>query len=172
MHKLITYAAFLMPRPSLTFPQDFLDKSASILNRAIPIDGSKFGCIQVYNPISKCLEMAVQQGFDSSFMDVFGQLSPAGTTICARGFRSAAPVIIPNIHDDPHFIPVIESEPDLGFQSLQSTPVFSSEKEVIGMLTTFFPEINQALSSSQKQYDLLAKELAVQIERVKGLLFP
>jgi PAS domain S-box-containing protein len=109
-----------------------------ILSATITLQQADFGNVQLYNPHTKSLEIAVQ-----------------------RGER----VIIEDVEHDPGFAPHRQIAASAGFRAVQSTPLVSRSGEPLGMLSTHFRNPHRPPEHELRLTDLYAWQAAEMIER-------
>ena len=128
----------LTPRPT------FLDEPlraqlGGVLDAAIAKSGAAKGNIQVFDVASGTAEIVVQRGFGPEFLHYFKSVSLADGSACARALLVGRRVIIENVDTDPEFAPHRGIAAASGFRAVQSTPLFTPNGCLQGVLSTHFP---------------------------------
>lgn len=109
-----------------------------ILHEARAVGAADFGNIQVYNAELGGLQIVAHHGFDADFLQTFELVRLNNPTICARAFRMEKRVFIPDVLLDPFFSPYRATAQQVGFRSVQSTPILGKHRRPIGVLSTHF----------------------------------
>jgi hypothetical protein len=79
----------LSEKQSLFLPQ--------IVDLAVRLTGADKGNIQLIDPSTETLVLAVSRGFERPFLDHFGRVSPSSRTICGMALATRQRVIIEDI---------------------------------------------------------------------------
>lgn len=137
-----------------------LQKVQSLLIEAMKIRNAVCGAVQIYNPVSKCLQIILHHGLESLFVEPYDNINSASDTVCARAFRMASGLMIAEVGTDVFYKRLIESGVEINFNALHCAPIFSQAGEVIGILTTYYIKSLHLSSSDIQSKDLLAAELA------------
>jgi GAF domain-containing protein len=96
------------------------------------------GNIQIVDPVSGALRIAVQAGFSEEFLEYFASVDNDGTA-CGRAARQCAQTVIPDVTSDPEFAPHRGIAAASRFRAVQSTPLVDSHGRLIGVLSTHYP---------------------------------
>ena len=92
-----------------------------VLDATITLQNADFGCVQLYNPAVRGLEIVAQRGFRQDFLDHFRDVHD-DTTVCGRALQRRERVIVEDILSDPGFEPHRAIAISAGYRSVQSTP--------------------------------------------------
>lgn len=138
---------------------------AQILDEAIRGSGAARGNVQMFSAGRGGLEIVAQHGFTRQFLELFELVTPAGpsTSACARAFRLARRVMIPDVTVDPEFAPYLGMAQLSGFRAVQSTPILL-DGQVVGVLSTHFEEATELSAEAARVLD----ECAAAIARLAG----
>lgn len=137
---------------------------SQLLSAAIVLDDAAFGNVQVYNCKLGGLEILVHQGCKPDFLEQFRFVGRNDTSVCARAYRRASRIAIPDLKNDPFYDKYYPSAQAAGFRSVQSTPIINSQGCVIGMLSTHFPRIHYLSKRAQLALDVHAAAAARLLE--------
>jgi signal transduction histidine kinase len=137
-----------------------------VLTATIDIQGADFGNVQLCNPASHALEIVSQRGFNAEFLDYFAGDRPG--TVCGRAVHSRARVVVEDVQTDPLFAPHRHIALAAGFRAVQSTPLFNSAGEMLGMLSTHFKQPHRPSERELRLTDLYARQAAEMIERQRA----
>lgn len=112
-----------------------------VLNSTMALQGADFGSLQLYDPETRSLSIAAQQGFGQEFLEYFRTVTVDGGSACARALKEDGRVIIDDVMLDPEFEPHRHIAAAAGFRAVQSTPLIERSTGLpIGMLSTHFRE--------------------------------
>ncbi|RDS81299.1 PAS domain S-box protein [Dyella monticola] len=138
------------------------------LDVTMALHGADFGNVQVYEPETHTLRIAVQCGFEPMFLDHFAQVDAGEPSACGLALAGRRRKIVSDIETDPDCMPCRDVARAAGYRAVQSTPLFSATGEPLGMLSTHFRAPRWFTESEQRQTDLIAHELARVIESTRA----
>jgi len=138
-----------------------------VLDAAIAITGAANGNIQLLEPSSGKLVIAVQHGFKAPFLQFFASVGEEQVTACATAKRTRERLVIEDITTSPIFAgqPVLQVLLAAGVRAVQSTPLVSSAGAVLGMISTHFAAPHTMGERESRLLDLLARQAADYLER-------
>lgn len=117
--------------------EDFERALQRVLTAAMELIGAPRGVIQVYDPKNHVFQIAAQVGFNQEFFNYF-QCVPIDFSTCGAAFQRKQRVIIENIATDPVFSQLAPLFSPYEVISVQSTPLFCTDRRVFGVLSTYF----------------------------------
>ena len=161
MSKLHDITNRLIVVPTLTAAMD------EILAAAVDITGADMGNLQLLDEETNTLNLAVHRGFKSDFLHQFKALSKNGTTACAVAFREGRRVVVEDVQQDPLYASLRSAAASAGFQAVQSTPLQNRQGRNIGVISTHFKNPFRPTNRALGAMDLLARQAADVIERIK-----
>jgi len=161
MGKLHEITNRLIVVPSLTSAMD------EILAAAIDISGAAMGNLQLLDEETNTLHIAVHRGFKADFLEQFKALGQDATTACAAAFREGRRVVVEDVEQDPMYESLRPIAAAAGFQAVQSTPLQNRQGRTIGVLSTHFKTPYRPNVRALGAMDLLARQAADVIERIK-----
>lgn len=135
-----------------------------VLSAAMELQNADFGNVQLYNPQTKALEIVGQRGFQQDFLEYFRSVSEAGAA-CGRAMQRRERVIIEDVETDAAFESHRQIAAAAGFRAVQSTPLFSRNGEMLGMLSTHFRQPHRPSERELRLTDLYVLQAAELIER-------
>ena len=109
----------------------------TILDDIVALHGAEFGLIQLAVEDGS-LVLVDQRGFDQLFVTSFRRVTKKDGTACARALRSGHAVLIEDVQTDKEFAPFRDLARKIGFRSVQSTPLVSSQGSLVGVVSTNF----------------------------------
>ena len=138
-----------------------------MLDATIALLGADMGNIQLLDPKSHVLSIAVQRGFKQPFLDVFREVSTDDDAACGRALRSGTRTIIPDVDADEPFAPFREVAREAGFRGVQSTPLIARDGTPLGMISTHWRRVHSPTEQDLRRLDLYARQAADFIERAR-----
>jgi signal transduction histidine kinase/PleD family two-component response regulator len=137
-----------------------------ILDAAMEITRADMGNIQLLEGTK--LKIVAQRGFDERFVEFFNTLQD-GDNACDIALRAGKRVILDDVGADTRLGASASREALLqaGVAAVQSTPLLSRSGEVVGVFSTHYHRCYQPHESDLRLMDLLARQAADFIERVK-----
>ena len=138
-----------------------------ILEATIELLNADFGTVQLFNEQSKALEIVAQRGFKQDFLDHFSNVNEESAA-CGRAMAQGGRVIIEDVKSDPSFAPHWHIAASAGFRAVQSTPLFSRNDEVLGMISSHFRQPHRPSEHELRFIDLYAHLAAEFIERQRA----
>jgi len=147
--------------PSLTAAMD------EILAASIDITGAAMGNLQLLDEETNTLNIAVHRGFKSDFINTFQSLNKDASTACAVAFREGRRVVVEDVDRDPLYASLRAVAASAGFRAVQSTPLQNRQGKNIGVISTHFTTPYHPTGRALGAMDLLARQAADVIERIK-----
>jgi transcriptional regulator with GAF, ATPase, and Fis domain len=135
-----------------------------VLNATIELQNADFGNVQLYNPENQALEIVAQRGFQPEFLDYFSSVRE-DEAACGRALQRRERVIIEDVETDTAFELHRQIATSAGFRAVQSTPLFSRNGELLGMLSTHFRQPHRPSERELRLTDLYIVQAAELIER-------
>jgi PAS domain S-box-containing protein len=139
----------------------------AILDAAIEFVGAFKGNIQLLDPQRGVLRIAVQRGFDKPFLEFFNTVDTHDAAACGAAMRLGERTIIQDVNQSELFNgqPAKQVLLDQGVRAVQSTPLISSTGQVLGMVSTHFPQPHAPGERELGLIDLLARQAAEFLQR-------
>jgi ANTAR domain-containing protein/GAF domain-containing protein len=109
-----------------------------VLEFALTLLHAERGNVQLADPATGVLRIAVQRGFGPDFLEYFAAVTDDASA-CGRAAQQHAQVVITDVTADPGFAPHREIALASGFRAVQSTPLVNRAGHLIGMLSTHYP---------------------------------
>jgi len=134
------------------------------LEAAMRVTAAPLGNVQLLNPATGVLNIAVQQGFRSDFLDFFAEV-PATGSACGLALRNGRRVIVRNVVGDPSF--TVESRRAMlraNARAVQSTPLVGMSGNVIGIVSTHYREPRVAQTRALSIVDIYARQIGTLME--------
>jgi signal transduction histidine kinase len=140
-----------------------------ILDGALRLTGADKGNLQLYDRESSVLRIVAQQGFSQSFLDAFATIREDDPAASAAAHRTQERIEVRDIAESAIFrnkssLPVLLEE---GVKAVVSTPLVSSTKATLGVISVYFCDRYDAVPRKNLSYlDLLARNAADYLERM------
>jgi GAF domain-containing protein len=97
------------------------------------------GNVQIVDPISGSLRIAVQAGFSDEFLEYFAVVNDDDGSACAIAAQRHEQTVIADVNADPRYVAHRGIAAASGYQAVQSTPLVDVRGHLIGMLSTHYP---------------------------------
>jgi GAF domain-containing protein len=136
-----------------------------VLNATVALQDADFGNVQLCNPQTRLLELVAQRGFAPHVISRFKTAYEQSVTSCGRALQAGQRVIIEDVLTDPDYAPYREAAAAAGYRAQQTTPLFSRDGELLGMISTHFRRPHRPLERELRLTDLYARQAAELIER-------
>jgi PAS domain S-box-containing protein len=139
----------------------------SILRTAILLTRAHRGNIQLLDAASGCLFIAAHEGFEKPFLDYFARVAHGTTAACGEALASGKRFVVHDVKSEPLFAgrPALDVLLAAGVRAVQSTPLFSSAGNLLGMISTHFAHPHHPDERELQRLDLLARLAADYLER-------
>lgn len=137
------------------------------LDVAIKLTEADRGDIQVFDTISDSLVIAAHRGSASPFLDFFGRVEGHDAAACGAALASGQRVVIPDVQDSDIFAgqPSLHVLLEAGVRAIQSTPLVSTDGQVLGIVSTHFRKPWRPDQRILHLLDVLARQVADYLER-------
>jgi GAF domain-containing protein len=113
------------------------------------------------------LKIAAQHGFDQPFLDFFAEVDREDASACGAAMQMAGRVVVEDITESEIFSesPAAQVLLNEGVRAVQSTPLLSSEGNVLGMISIHFSQPHVPGQRELRLVDLLSRQAADFLER-------
>jgi signal transduction histidine kinase len=135
-----------------------------VLTATIEIQQADFGSVQLYNPKLQVFEIAAHRGFNAEFLEYFAAVEHSSAAF-GRAMQPRERVVIEDVQTYAPCAPHRHIAAAAGFRAVQSTPLFSREGEILGVISTHFKHPHRPLDRELRLTDLYARQAAEMIER-------
>ncbi|HKN85315.1 MAG TPA: response regulator [Nitrospiraceae bacterium] len=144
--------------------QDLPAMLEQILKASIELFGGEMGTIQLYDEREDVLRMAAHIGLTEQFYEEFKAV-PMEYSCCGAAMKQRRRIIIENVFSDPQFQQFALVYAKHGFVACQSTPLYSSNGTLLGMLSNHFPRPHCPSERELQLLDMYAQQAERVIER-------
>jgi DNA-binding CsgD family transcriptional regulator len=138
-----------------------------VLHATIALQSADFGNVQLYDRRRRTLGIVAQRGFRQDFLEHFDRVHE-GQAACGRALRRGERVVIEDVETAPEFEPHRAIAAAAGFRAVQSTPMFGSDGELLGVLSTHFRRPHRPSERELRLTDLYARQAGAMIECVQA----
>jgi GAF domain-containing protein len=131
----------------------------TILDDVIALLGAEYGNIQL--SIGDELAIVAQRGLSADFLRTFRRVKKDDGSACGQALRLGGTVIIRDVETDLEFAAFRPDAKRAGFRSVQSTPIFTRDGDLMGMVSTHFANVHEPTELEMrtlKTYSVAAAE--------------
>jgi|SRR5688572_17822416 len=149
--------------------QELRETLDNLLTMALLMHKTNMGTIQLFDKTTGLLKIVTQQGFSHAFLEHFKEVSMTDNSACGRSLQTGKIVLIEDITADPLYTLHKKVALSAGYRSVQSTPLISSNGEIVGVLSTYFrtprkfleEELNSLREYGQHSADIIMNLIKV-----------
>lgn len=115
-----------------------------LLAKALNFANAPMGNVQLMAQGSRHLEIVAQKGLEENFLAVFARVNADGQSVCAQALKRGDAVTVEDVESERSGLSSHAAVfAKAGIRAVQSIPLISSAKEMVGMLSTHFPRKTQ-----------------------------
>ncbi len=140
-----------------------------VLTAAMTVHDANLGCLQLYDSARNDLDFFVQQGFGPAFLEHFQSVQGHEGSTYSQALNQQQRVLIEDVQLDSAFAPYRQIAADAGFQAVQSTPLMNRQGELLGILSTHFPQPYSPTERELRLLDLYARQAADYIDLIRAV---
>lgn len=118
--------------------REFREALDNLLTMALLMHRTNMGNIQLFDKKTGFLKIVAHQGFSESFLEHFKEVSVTDNSACGRAMHTREIVLIEDVIVDPLYALHKKVAISASYRSVQSTPLISSNGEILGVLSTHF----------------------------------
>jgi GAF domain-containing protein len=136
----------------------------TILDDTIALLGAEYGNVQL--PIGDALAIVAQRGLSAPFLKAFRRVSKNDDCACGRALRFRKTVVVTDVEKDADFAAFLNDAREAGFRAVQSTPFFTSDGLLLGMVSTHFASVHEPTAielETLQSYSIVASEHAYRL---------
>ena len=131
-----------------------------VLDATIELQRADFGCVQIYNRVSRKLEIVAHRGFDVTLLDRINNVELEQSAASGRALARRERVIVEDVDVDLLYAPLRDIAAQVGFRAVQSTPLLDRNHELLGVLSTHFRAPHRPSDRDLRLTDLYARQAA------------
>jgi GAF domain-containing protein len=119
--------------------QDYFTALTKILHAAITITSADKGNIQLLDPLSRSLHIAVHEGFREPFLQFFAEVNHRSAA-CGTAMTQLKRVVVKDVRQSLIFIgtEALDVLLEAGVQAVQSTPLITKNGYFVGIISTHY----------------------------------
>ncbi len=141
-----------------------------ILDAGVAIMRSDFGSMQMFHPARGNggeLRLLASRGFSAQAMKFWKWVRPNSASTCGQAMATRGRVIVPDVEQSPELAGSedLVTYRETGIRAVQSTPLFSRDGKLVGMLSTHWRGVHQPAERELRLLDIVAREAADLVER-------
>ena len=136
----------------------------NLLQQAMMMNGTKAGSLQMINTQDHSLEIVSSFGLSNEFIEHFKKVTINDGSICSRALQTGETVLIGDITQDKQFARHLFVTMQNNINSIQSTPMISSNGRLMGMISTHSSITRNPSKTSQLKFESFCREAADKIE--------
>lgn len=142
----------------------------AILEVAINLTRAAKGNIQLVDKRSGGLVIEAHRSFSKAFLDFFRNVHQHMAGACGAAMKEGKRVVVEDITKSEIFQghPALSVLLGEGVRAVQSTPLVSSKGNLLGMISTHFPEPRLPGERELRMLDLLARQAGDYLERIEA----
>jgi len=139
--------------------QETLDAGIAILS------GQK-GNIQIFDPASGALTIAVHRGFQSPFLDFFRKVRDEDDSACSSAMQASNRIIVEDVLQSEIFVgkPALQVLIDAGVRAVVASPLIATSGAVLGMISIHFSSPHRPGERELGLLDMLVRQAADYLE--------
>ncbi|HTH50964.1 MAG TPA: PAS domain S-box protein, partial [Pyrinomonadaceae bacterium] len=139
----------------------------AILDAAVSLMKADFGSFQRFDSDRQALQLLSIKNFDERAADHWRWLSARDNTPCGMALSEGKRKLIPDIESEPRLAGThtLDELRDAGVRSAQSTPLFSRDGDIVGMVSTHWRVPHRPTERDLGFLDLLARQAADVLEQ-------
>ena len=159
LHQLVTRLLICTDVP--TALEEILDATIALL-------GAEKGTIQLLNPKNNTLAIVAQRGFQKDFLDYFRTVKIDDNSAYGRAVKRAEQVVIEDVQTEASYASHRRIASVAGYRALQSTPLMSRNRELLGVLSNHYSKPHHPLDRDLRILDLYARQAGDFLERKRS----
>lgn len=150
---------------SLTGKLDVGSVLEEVLSAAMSVQGTDLGVLSLCDTERGGLTVKVNSGFDEVIND--GQWLTSGAVICGTCYEQGQRLVIEDVEAEPAFAAYREIARIVGFRASHSTPLFTRNGNIIGVLSVHFRQPHRPSEREMRLIDLYARMASDIIENAR-----
>jgi putative methionine-R-sulfoxide reductase with GAF domain len=139
--------------------QTFEGAIATLLHDVVALHGAEFGDVQLR--LGDELVIVAQQGLGAAFLTAFKRVGCDDGSACGRALRERKTIVIEDVEADAEYEQFRSEARVAGYRAVQTTPLFTSNGELIGMVSTLFANVHRPTTiemDSLRSYSVCAAD--------------
>jgi GAF domain-containing protein len=129
-----------MIRKFNSMEEELLQRIRILLRRAIALERSMGGNVQIYRQEDQSLVLVAQEGFKDGFLEHFKITKAFDSSACGRAIGIGSPVLISDVESDIGFKKHRKIAKAAGFRAVKSVPILSRGGKRLGVISNHYAE--------------------------------
>lgn len=139
-----------------------------ILDATIALHDAASGSVQLLDPATQTLHTAAHRGMDQESLNEFAEVDARTNSACGRALARRERVIVEDVETDATGIFDPVAARSMGLSAVHSTPLFTTDGEILGMISTHFRSPRKFSQDELRITDLYARQASIAIERKRA----
>jgi GAF domain-containing protein len=133
-----------------------------MLDAAISLTGSDYASLQLFDAEREELCLIAHRGFAADAAAFWDRVGMESGTSCGKALERQQRVIVTDVEEAPFIRGTIDHRVyrDAGIRAMQTTPLVSRDRRLIGMMSTYWRRAHQPQAIELERFDLLARQVA------------
>jgi PAS domain S-box-containing protein len=136
-----------------------------VLEACTELLGTDKGTLQLVDEDEQCLKLVARRGFDQAFGDHFTSVGAESVCSCGVALKLRERVVIEDLSAQSELAEYAALLRGYGVCAVQSTPIYSRGKKILGMISTHFDKPHRPSEREMRLLDLYAQQAERVIER-------
>ena len=138
-----------------------------ILDSSMEIVGATMGDVQIYDAPNQTTKILAHRGFTQEYIDRLQGVPLDDDSPCGRAIASGTRVIVEEMRDYSQSVRVRAMAAEARYRAMQCTPLVSRNGELLGIVSTQFPQPHRPSEHELRLLDLYLVHATDTIERIR-----
>ena len=131
-----------------------------VLDATIELLRADFGCVHLYDRVSRKLEIVAHRGLDVTLLGRIADVELKQAAASGRALTQRQRVIVEDVEADTLYAPLRNIAAQIGYRAVQSTPLLDRNNELLGLLSTHFRRPHRPSDRELRLTDVYARQAA------------
>lgn len=147
-------------------PEELNEIVDNILQQAMIYNRAKAGTLQLFNKEKNSLDLMASFGLSDDFIEYFKTVDINDSSVCARALKIRKTIFIDDLSKDKLFMPHLAVALRNGIFAVQSTPLISGKRNIIGMVSTHFKLPRKPTADEMRNFENFCRQAADTLEEI------
>lgn len=148
-------------------PTELKSAMELILDGSMEIVGATMGDVQIYDAPNQTTKILAHRGFTEEYIDRLQGVPLDDDSPCGRAIASGTRVIVEEMRDYSQSVRVRAMAAEARYRAMQCTPLVSRNGELLGIVSTQFPQPQRPSEHELRLLDLYLVHATDTIERIR-----
>lgn len=148
-------------------PTELKSAMELILDGSMEIVGATMGDVQIYDAPNQTTKILAHRGFTEEYIDRLQGVPLDDDSPCGRAIASGTRVIVEEMRDYSQSVRVRAIAAEARYRAMQCTPLVSRNGELLGIVSTQFPQPHRPSEHELRLLDLYLVHATDTIERIR-----